>query len=88
MVDNILIVIAGMILGGFTTVKLEDFYIGKKYSGRKLSDEDYKDVMRKISFIESFISVFVCVVVYLTIKNYFLYGVCLGAFVFSRKPGL
>ncbi len=88
MIDNILTIIAGMILGGFVTVKAESIYFKKKYSGKELTDEEYRDFMQKISFIESFISVFICVVVYLTIKNYFLYGVCIGAFIFSRKSNL
>ena len=88
MIDKILIAIAGMILGGFITVKAEAVYFQKKYSDKKLTDEEYLEVMHKISFIESFISVFAFVVVYLTIKNYFLYGVCIGAFIFSRKPNL
>lgn len=88
MVDNILMVIAGMILGGFITVKAEAVYLQKKYADKEFTDEEYRAIMQKISFVESFISVFIGVVVYLTIKNYFLYGVCIGAFIFSRKPNL
>jgi hypothetical protein len=78
-------VVAGMILGGFIVAKFESYYFTKNYPDMKLGDDEYNELMRKISFIESFISVFIAVIVYYTLKNYFLYGMCLGAFIFSRK---
>jgi Flp pilus assembly protein protease CpaA len=85
MIDNILLFVAGMILGGFVIVKVEAVYFAKKFPNANLSDLEYREVMNRLSFVESFIAVFIAVVVYFTIKNYFLYGVCLGAFIFSRK---
>ena len=79
--DAILIILAGMILGGFIVARTEQFFL-HKYS-EKPSRGDY---MRRVYFIESFVSVFVFVLNLYLFKVMILYGLCIGALIFSMKP--
>lgn len=88
MIDQILMFVAGMILGGFVLVKAEEIYFAKKFPTQEPSDEVRIEHLKKLSFIESFISVFIATLAYFYFQHYFIYGACLGAFIFSRKPNL
>ena len=76
MIDNTLLFVAGMIIGGFIYVKIEAF-VKNRYS-------DYP--MKRFGQIVTFASVFFIAVNYLTVKYIFLYGIFAGILIFSFIP--
>lgn len=88
MIDQILMLVAGMILGGFILVKFEELYFAKKYPETEPTHEERIHTLKQLSFGESFVCVFIAVLSYFLFPHFFIYGICLGAFIFSRKPNL
>ncbi|KAA0258946.1 hypothetical protein FHQ18_03080 [Deferribacter autotrophicus] len=76
MIDNILIFVAGMILGGFVYVQIEGF-IKNKIENLNL---------KRFGQIVSFASIFFISVNFLTFKAMILYGFFTGSLLFSFIP--
>ena len=82
--DQILLLVSGMILGGFIYVKTEGFLLEKYYPGAE--GEDRVHALKKIGFKLTFAGVFFFVLSFFLIGSAVLSGIFLGFAIFGIKP--
>jgi hypothetical protein len=83
-VDNILMFLAGMILGGFLYTKAESHVLARYYPDMR--DEQRGLVLRKIGFVLTFAGVFCLVLAFFFLKIPVLMGIFAGFAVFGIRP--
>jgi len=82
--DFILLMLAGMILGGYVYVKTESFVINRYYPD---SEGDGRiEALKKVGFKLTFIGVFFFVITLFLLKSAVLSGIFLGFAIFGIKP--
>lgn len=74
MIDNILIFVSGMILGGFIYVQIENRIKNKLTS------------LKRFGQIVTFLSIMFISINYLTLKHILIYGIFTGMLIFSLIP--
>ncbi|PLX66079.1 MAG: hypothetical protein C0602_13185 [Denitrovibrio sp.] len=82
--DSILLLVAGMILGGYVYVKTESIILSRYFPNAE--GEERIQALRKIGFRLTFIGVFFFVLTFFLLKSAVLSGVFLGFAIFGIKP--
>jgi len=82
--DFILLMLAGMILGGYIYVKVENYILNRYYPD---ADGEWRlQALKKIGFSLTFAGVFFFVITIFLIKSAIMAGVFLGFAIFGIKP--
>lgn len=82
--DSILLLVAGMILGGFVYVKIEDILLRKYFPD--VEGEDRIHALKRIGFGLTFVGVFFFVLTFFFMESAVLSGIFLGFAIFGIKP--